>query len=55
MMKGNEKIRIGIACNYFGFSGGMERYTIDIASEFVQRGYEVIIYAKRLIQRSPKK
>ncbi len=55
MMKGNEKIRIGIACNYFGFSGGMERYTIDIASEFVQRGYEVIIYAKKADPEIPKK
>lgn len=47
-MNGNiKKIRIGIACNFFGLSGGMERYTIDIAKEFSQRGYEVIIYTKK--------
>lgn len=40
--------RIGIACNFFGLSGGMERYSVDIAKEFVSRGYRVIIYTKKV-------
>ena len=42
-----KQLRIGIACNVFGFSGGMERYAVDIAKEFSQRGFKVIIFAKK--------
>ena len=45
------KKRIGIACNVLGFSGGMERYAIDIAMEFVSRGDEVVFYAKKVDEK----
>ena len=40
-------MKIGICCNVFGPSGGMERYTLDITKSFLERGHQVEIFTKK--------
>lgn len=40
-------MKIGIACNTFSQSGGMERYTLDITKAFIAAGHGVEIYTKK--------
>lgn len=40
-------MRIGITCNTFSQSGGMERYTIDLTKAFVAAGHTVEIFTKK--------
>lgn len=44
-------MKIGICCNVFGPSGGMERYTLDIANSFLEKGHEVEIFTKKVNER----
>lgn len=41
-------MRIGITCNTFSQSGGMERYTIDLTKAFVAAGHTVVIFTKKI-------
>ena len=40
-------MRIGVVCNCFQKSGGMESYTLDIVEEFLKVGHEVVIFTKK--------
>ncbi len=41
-------MKIGIACNVFGPSGGMERYTLDITKGLLERGHTVEIFTRKV-------
>ena len=41
-------MKIGICCNVFGPSGGMERYTLDITKGLIEKGYQLEIFTKKV-------
>lgn len=41
-------MKIGICCNVFGPSGGMERYTLDITKGLIKKGYQLEIFTKKV-------
>lgn len=41
-------MKIGICCNVFGPSGGMERYTLDLTKGLLDNGHEVEIFTKKI-------
>ena len=40
-------LTIGITCNSFKNSGGMERYTLDLVNGFVKKGIRVVIFTQK--------
>jgi glycosyltransferase involved in cell wall biosynthesis len=41
-------MKIGICCNVFGPSGGMERYTLDLTRGLLENGHDVEIFTKKI-------
>ena len=43
-------MKLGIACNHFGFSGGMENYTLNLIKAFHKQGLpHPVVFARVLI------
>ena len=46
-------MRIGIACNAFGRSGGMEQYTISVIEALIEMGHVPVVFAMRADESIP--
>lgn len=49
-----EEIKIGIICNGFINSGGMERYTLDLVREALRRGIKPIVFTSKIDKSLPE-
>lgn len=46
-------MRIGVACNIFGYSGGMEQYALKIIEALINMGHEPVVFTMRANMASP--